>query len=324
MDTPARDRRTYIGGSDIAGILGVQPKGWRTAVQIWQRKTLPDAAVEPEAPAGQRKRLSRGIVVEPLVATLLEHLHDIPGVAVRNVRNVDPDVPYFAAEIDATLPLGAVRHLFDDVGDAFDDDEPVNIEIKTVHPFAASEWGEEGTGDVPIHYAAQVQWGLGVTGRNLAIVAALFGADNLVLYPMRVDLEVVSAMRDQAHAFWKCVEAREAPAPQTLGDCALLWPEARDVEAEATDEIAAAVKTLAGLRARVTAFQDGADGVALMVREAMKDAATLTVGGEPIATLKQQATSSVDVDALKANFPDAYKACRRTGTTRVLRLTKGA
>lgn len=319
----AHDRRRFIGGSDIAGILGLQPRGWKTAVQIWQRKTAPDAAVEPETQQQVRKRLARGHVVEPLVATLLEHLHGVKAI-VRSTRNVDPDVPYFAAEVDAQIPLGAVRHLFGERVAALPDDEVVNVEIKTVHPFAASEWGEEGSDDVPIHYAAQVQWGLGVTRRNLALVAALFGADALVLYPVVADDPTIAGMRARAAMFWQFVEAKEPPPPQTLDDCALLWPKARDVEVEATDEIAAAVKTLAGLRKRVTMFDEGADGVAVMIREHIKDATTLTIAGEPVATLKEQGTTSIDTDLLKTQFPEAYKAALRKGTTRVLRLSKGA
>lgn len=326
--TEAHDRRRFIGGSDIAGILGLQPRGWKTAVQIWQRKTAPDAAVEPETPLQVRKRLARGHVVEPLVATLLEHLHGVKAI-VRSTRNVDQDVPYFAAEIDAQIPFGAVAHLFDGrdgVGLLSDiaSDELVNVEIKTVHPFAADEWGEEGTDDVPIHYAAQVQWGLGVTRRRFALVAAIFGADHLVLYPIVADAATIAGMRARARTFWKFVEDKEAPPPQTLDDCALLWPKARDVEVEATDEIAAAIKTLAGLRKRVKTFDDAADGVAVMIREHIKDATTLTIGGEPVATLKEQATSSLDADLLKTQFPEAYRACLRKGTTRVLRLAKGA
>jgi len=106
------DRRTYIGGSDIAGILGLQPRGWRTAVEIWQRKTLPDAAVEPETPAAKRKVLARGTIVEPLIATMLAQLHGIDGVLVRNRRLKDVQVPVFAAEIDAEIPFPAVADLF--------------------------------------------------------------------------------------------------------------------------------------------------------------------------------------------------------------------
>lgn len=111
MNTPATlatiapeqyDRRKYIGGSSIAGILGLQPPKWRTAVQIWERMTREEED-EPEPPREQRRRLARGHVVEPLVDRMLEVLHGITG-ATRGNRYVDPDVPYFAASIADAQP----------------------------------------------------------------------------------------------------------------------------------------------------------------------------------------------------------------------------
>lgn len=324
IPTEAHDRRRYIGGSDIAGILGVQPTRWRTALGIWERKTAPDTD-EPEAPKETRKRLARGQVVEPLVARMLEVLHGIEG-ATKGRRYVDGAVPFFAAEIDFEIPYGAVKHLFpfNPAEPYAPDDEVVNVEIKTVHPFAASDWGDEGTDDVPIHYAAQVQWGLGVTRRRLAICAALFGADDLVLYPMVADDEVIAGMRAKAVDFWRdYVTTGNPPPPQTLSDAGKLWPKDDGSDIVATAEVLAAVTTLAGMTSARKSYEHGEEGVSLLLREFMKNATTLTDDADqPIATLKAQKKQSVDVALLKEQFPEAYKACLRTGTTRVLRLTK--
>lgn len=319
------DRRRYIGGSDIASILGVQPPGWRTALAVWERKTAPDAAVE--LTEGEvRKRLARGQVVEPLVAGLLESMFSIRTI-VRSRRYADPEVDYFAAEIDAEVPFSAVAPLFDGrpgapTLDRIDGDEPVNIEIKTVHPFAASQWGGEGTDEIPIHYAAQIQWGLGVRRRRFAICAALFGADSLVLYPVVIDEELVAEMRDQARRFWlDYVLAGTPPPPMNRDDCQRLWPEHKaGASVEADANLLANVRTLAQVRDKRKAYEGGEEGIDLLIREAMRDAETLTHDGEVIATLKAQNTTSIDQAKLKAEFPDAYKACLRVGRTRVLRL----
>lgn len=333
MDAPAlrvipdeqHDRRRFVGGSDIASILGLQPKSWRTALGTFERKTAPDTA-EPESEKETRKRLARGHVVEPLVARMLEVMHGITG-ANKGHRYVDPDVDYFAAEIDFEIPFSAVAHLF---GDAWADqqvqpDEVVNVEIKTVHPFAASEWGDEGTDDVPIHYAAQILWGLGVTRRRFAVCAALFGADDLVLYPMTADAETIAAMRDKATAFWQNhVIPRIAPPAQTLADIGRLFPADDGSVAEATPDIIAAVRTLVAMKNGRDSYGNGVDGVDFLLREYMKTATTLVADGVELATLKQQKTQSIDQAMLKDRFPDAYKATLRTGTTRVLRVKEKA
>jgi predicted phage-related endonuclease len=86
----------------------------------------------------------------------------------------------------------------------------------------------------------------------------------------------------------------------------------------------AAVRTLAALSASRKSYEGGEEGVGLMIREYMKEKVALVVDGEEIATLRAQNTQSIDSAKLKAEFPDAFKACRKIGTTRVLRLKEKA
>jgi putative phage-type endonuclease len=175
------DRSRFIGGSDIAAILGISP--WKTAVDLWLEKTAP--VVQDDDPE-RAKVLTRGKRLEPYVLDMLTREQGF-GITARGERYTDPDTSYFAAEIDAECtPYPSMI---------------VNLEIKTVHPFKVKEWGEELTDELPLHYLAQVHWGLGVTRRARAIVAALIG-DDLKLYNVERDDETIEAMRAKAHAFW--------------------------------------------------------------------------------------------------------------------------
>lgn len=167
------DRTGFIGGSDISAILGISP--WKTAVDLWLDKTAPRADVESPV-----KR--RGNRLEPYIADMITAEHGLQIVA-RNQRYIDLAVPYFAAEIDAETA-----------------DE--NIEIKTVHPFKAREWGEIQTDALPVHYVAQAQWGLGITGRKVCRVFALIG-DDLRPYVVERDEETIEALRARAAEFWE-------------------------------------------------------------------------------------------------------------------------
>ena len=60
------DRTKFIGGSDIAAILGISP--WRTAVQLWKDKITPRVADDGRP---KRKQLSRGHRWESVVAEML-------------------------------------------------------------------------------------------------------------------------------------------------------------------------------------------------------------------------------------------------------------
>lgn len=171
------DRTQFIGGSDIAAILGISP--WRTALGLWTDKVYPD----PKKDTQVQRRGKR------LESYILEMVKDEFGFEAmhRNQRYTDPEIPYFSAEIDAEA-AGDLKH--------------ENLEIKSVHPFKMHEWGEEGTDALPLHYAAQAQWGLGVTRRDICQVFALIG-DDLRHYCIERDDATISAMRERAEEFWQ-------------------------------------------------------------------------------------------------------------------------
>lgn len=172
------DRQKYIGGSDIAAILGISP--WKTATQLWMDK------IKPRVDDGRNHAAkARGTRLEPYILDMIQQEHGLT-VAARGQRYRDKSVPFFAAEIDAEFMVnGAIE----------------NGEIKTAHPFKAKEWGEEDTDALPVHYTAQVQWGMGITGRPRCRVFVLIG-DDLRSYVVERDDEIIEAMRKQAGKFW--------------------------------------------------------------------------------------------------------------------------
>lgn len=314
VDVGVLDRRTYLGGSDLPAILGVSP--FATPLDVYYAKTQG----EPELDVGKAAFFARRKKLEPFVLDMLHDEQPIE-IAARNHRYRDRGVPFLAAEIDYEWN-GEFRWTVDG--------EPVswivkpgaeqNGEIKTVSVFAAKAWGESETDEIPTYVAAQAMWGLGITGRRYAVVTALFGADALVNYRVERDDELIAEMRRRAVEFWeRHVVALVPPPPVNLDDVARLWPKDVGTTIEATPEVAAALTTLTELRKRGTILDDAKAGVELIVAEHMKDATTLTLAGEPIATRKAQKRSFVDADALQHDFPDAYKACLRTSEFRVIR-----
>lgn len=186
----APDRTKYLGGSDIAAILGISP--WKTATDLWLDKIKP--RIEGTGNAAAKRRGTR---LEPYIVDMIREEHGLEIIA-RGNRYVDADVPYFAAEIDAETA-----------------DE--NVEIKTVHPFKARDWGELDTDELPLHYVAQVQWGLGIRRRQRCRVFALIG-DDLRPYVVERDDETIDAMRARAREFWERYVLPQEPPPLDFGD----------------------------------------------------------------------------------------------------------
>lgn len=179
------DRTKFIGGSDVAAILGVSP--WRSAVDLWLDK------VTPRQENGQNMAAKRrGTRLEPYILDMIREEHGL--VIVRNnQRYIDKETPFFACEVDAEGHEPEIVYADESCLD--------NFEIKTVHPFKAKEWGEEATDQLPIHYVAQAQWGLGITDRRFCRVFALIG-DELKPYVIERDDELIKIMREKSIEFW--------------------------------------------------------------------------------------------------------------------------
>ncbi|HEJ3161024.1 TPA: YqaJ viral recombinase family protein, partial [Pseudomonas aeruginosa] len=109
------DRSKLLGGSDVAGILGISP--WRTPLDVYLDKVQPRTG--PVDPAKQ-KIFTRGQRMEPYVIDLLAEETGLKIVG-RGNRYRDQQHDFMAAEIDAEAASGE------------------NIEIKTVSPFKAKE-----------------------------------------------------------------------------------------------------------------------------------------------------------------------------------------
>ena len=196
---PKADRRKFIGGSDIAKILGIDP--WRTATDLWLDKITPPVEEDERTIARQ---LTRGKRLEPYVIAMAQEEFGIK-ITATNQRYIDPEIPFFACEIDAECGGDAPE-----VG-------TINVEIKTVHPFKAKEWGELESDQLPLHYLAQVQWGMGVTGREFCNVFALIG-DDLRRYIVPRDDSTIEAMRRRAEHFWQTFVIPKVAPPLDYAD----------------------------------------------------------------------------------------------------------
>lgn len=314
------DRRTYIGGSDVAAIMGISP--WQTPLQCYEKKisTTPEAINEEK-----RKFFARRKRQEPVIAEMLAD----EGIEVTRLsldaspnRYIDGDLPFLAAEIDFEFVMSdSVRDRFSDRPEiaAIPDGATCNGEIKTVHPFAAHEWGEQGSEDVPIHYSAQVMHGLGVTRRPLALVAALFGLDNLSLFAIMPDAETIAGMRAKCSSFWHDhVIARIAPDPINMEDMMRLFARAKGRPVEADEDTIEALINLGAIRSKMSAFKKDKEElefqIANFVRRqwgidpgedsAVADDAIILARGLPYATWKSQSHASIDSKRLRAEHPE--------------------
>lgn len=285
------DRSQFIGGSDAAAVLGISP--WLTPYQLWLHKVSP--VVSEDTPATRRGKL-----LEPVVLQMLEEEHGIV-VAQRNVRYFDQEHPFLASEVDAETADGT------------------NIEIKTVSPFKASEWGDSGTDEIPVHYTAQAQHNLMVTGRVLCLFGVLIG-DDLRTYRVERDDAIISTLRQREIEFWENVRSLTPPPPSNLEDVAALFPLDNGESVEADETTEAAYRELVNLRRIMSELEAQQDVLVQQIQTAMGAASSLTGQGRTLAMWKAQKAVHFDQNRFRDSWPGTYNEFTKESEYRVFRL----
>ncbi|HEY9411763.1 MAG TPA: YqaJ viral recombinase family protein [Jiangellaceae bacterium] len=191
------------------------------------------------------------------------------------------------------------------------------LEIKSSGTYDG--WGEDGTDEIPPYYRAQVLWQLDTLGLTEAHVTCLFLSSRSIRnYTIAYDEADIDLMRCEAHAFLELVEHGDGPppidhTPATARALKQLHPTFDpDAEAQVPADLAQdyryAKKSLDDAR-------DNYDLLTNQIRHAMGDAKkALDPDGGKVATRSVYEKPGVHITRLRAEFPDAYEACRTTST----------
>jgi putative phage-type endonuclease len=290
------DRTKYLGGSDVAGILGISP--WRTPLDVYLDKVQP----RKEAPSpGKQKIFSRGQRMEPYVIDLLSEETGLV-IARRGERYLDPELPYIAAEIDAEAESGE------------------NIEIKTCSPFKAREWGEQQTDAIPVHYTAQAMHGLMVTGKQVCVFGVLIGADDFRVYRVERDDETIAAIREKEVQFWEMVTNLTPPPLTAVSDVMRIFDRDAGTGIEADGKALDALFQLRELQARKKELSDEIEFAEQKLKLFMQDNSYISLQGKQLATWRTQNSTRFDIAAFKESHPALYDAFKKTSKSRVFRI----
>lgn len=216
-------RRQGIGASEIAAVMGISP--WDSPFSLYWRKR---EGWEVEATEEMRV----GTLVEPAVADWWaetqdphENLYVVPAGLVASAERpwqlATPDrlVCLPCAQCDGT-DVGETRHYHGGALDGYTEvhscgycqggaGKPVAV-LECKWTGAWHGWGEPETDDIPVYYRAQVQWQCDVMGVDEWYLAVL-GPGGFRAYQGRRDERDLSIMRTAAEAFWKRVQAGDAP-----------------------------------------------------------------------------------------------------------------
>ena len=191
----AEERRQYIGGSDIAAIMG--QSRWKTPYRLWAEKTgkieVPDLSNNPAVEMGTR--------LEQFVAGLFAEKTE-KQVRRQSKMYTHPKYPYLVAHVDRLI-TGSDELL----------------ECKTCSAYKLEEWENK----IPKEYVLQVIWYLGITGRKRGWIACLIGGQKFDYKVIDFDEELFNLMVEKAVKFWDMVQTQTPPVilpedGETLGE----------------------------------------------------------------------------------------------------------
>lgn len=311
-------RRKGVTASEIAIVMGLSP--YSSPYKLWHQKLgiLPDDE--------QAEEQEFGTYCEPYIARKFAERH--PELALRGDGRelyAHSDRPWQLATPDRLVHGRVVS-----IGDGGHFISPSAVaEFKSDN--GSDEWGEPGTDEIPVHYRCQVLWQMDVIGVPRAYVACL-GRDrkvreyvvehaegcgpgsNMLAYPSLAcpACDDVVAMRAAARDFLDSIDRKEPPDidyhPATGSALRALYAgeDGGDVQVRPSLAIsyAAAVK-------RYDAAKRRKDEMTNAVLEVLRDhrRAIDPRTGDPIATRSVSHPRRVNLDTLRARYPDVAAEC---------------
>ena len=292
----SRDRRTFLGGTDAAAVLGLSR--YRTPLQVWAEKT---GVLEPED-IDHKLHVKLGKRLEEVVAELYT---EKTGKKVRRVNETlyHPEFPFLGANIDRRV-----------VG------EDTVLECKT-----ASSWkGKEFEGEeLPPEHILQVVHYLAVTGASKAELAVLIGNHDFMIRTIERDEPMISKLVGREVAFW-----REFVIPRVMPTLVTKYddPTLQRLFPNATQPTLALDDRANQLAETIQAMQQDSKSLDGQI-EQMKNEMKQILGDHECGTSarwqvswKSQASTRIDAKALREQYPDVAKAVEKETSSRVLRI----
>lgn len=277
-------RRTGIGGSDVAAILGLSR--YATPLSVYQEKR---GEIEPQA---DNDAMRWGRYLEPVVR---QAYADETGNEVRVLDELvrHPANDFMIANLDGfVLPESGPRRVF---------------EAKTSR--TSEGWGEPGSDQIPQPYLLQVQHYMAVSGFTIADVAVLIGGSDFRIYEVPEDLELQQMMIEAEDEFWQRVLKGEPPEPVSYADVqARFGRSSKTNSVLAGDDVLQALQALRELKTQAKNIELAEEQCKAVVMMAMGESDTL-IGpqGHTVATWKASAAPKrFDNIAFKAKHPDLY------------------
>jgi len=278
-----RERKNYLGGTDLAAICGLNP--YRTALDVYLDKTSDDISEETNA------AMRWGNLLEDVVAKAYS---EDTGYDVEIEPNMiyHPQYSFLGANIDRWVG-----------------NKEFVLECKTAGFTKAKEWGDSGTDQIPESYLVQVAYYGAICDVPKVDIAVLIGGQDFRIYTYNRNKDLEDKIIKIGINFWhNHIKKRIPPKCVNTRDTFNLFPQSNNKEILAQNDIIAKLEELKIAKMSEEQIQKTIEKLKVEIQEFMQDYDVLIDNnGNVIATWKNTSPRSCfDLKRFKEEAKEMY------------------
>lgn len=287
MSDVTKNRNKFIGGSDVAAILGLNR--YKTSYEVWEEKRHNIRTFEGNQATEWGKKL------EPVIIAHFEQVNNVK-VFDNNERYISNEYDFLGCHPDGICTIN---------------NENVLIEVKTVSTDAYKFWGNS----LPMEYYCQVQHNLFVLGLKKAkFIYLVLDSRFYSEIDVNFDAEYVEEQNSYLIKWWNEYIVGDNTPIKTVTDYEKENPDVKTVEAD--DETAKKHTELIELKAKIKELETQKEAIEDFLKLKIGDATDLMYGLNTIATWRPQTKVTVDTKKLKEELPETFLKYAKETTSR--------
>ena len=288
MSDVTKGRNKFIGGSDVAAILGLNR--YKTSYEVWEEKKHSIKTFEGNQATEWGKKL------EPVIIAHFEQLNNIK-VFDNNVRYISKEYDFLGCHPDGICTIN---------------NENVLIEVKTVSTDAYKFWGNS----LPMEYYCQVQHNMYVLGLKKAkFIYLVLDSRYYGEIEVNFDAEYLAEQNNYLIKWWNEYIIGENTPIKTVTDYEKENPDVKMVEAD--EETTQKHTELLELKAKIKELEAQKEVIEDFLKLKIGDATDLMYGLNTIATWRPQTKVTVDTKKLKEELPETFLKYAKETISRV-------
>ena len=300
-------RKQGIGGSDAAAAVGLNP--YQSQLELWMIKTgrfSEESSEKSEANHHSsvmpdiESKMYWGQILEPIVA---QHYTKVTGRKVRKVnailQHADSDKSWMLANIDYRV-IGS--------------DEVQLLECKTAGEYGAKLWKDA----VPEYVQCQVQHQLAVTGLQAADVCVLICGQQLKIYRIERDEELIAKLIELERLFWHYVQSNIPPCADGSESSGValrcLFPQdyGQTVDFSDNTHVSSLFDSLINTRKQLSFYQQQEEFYKQLLQQNLGDASYAQFAQGSLSWKKAKDSVYLDTTALAKDHPQLCQQYQRS------------